>query len=123
MSRCPSTVSRRTRSSSSPDLLRRQGSQAPRRVRNVRLVRDRVGERQRRTQPRRRLTIHCQRLEVHMATLQKQIADKFLAKLEDSKDVDAEKIDQLRTLLTDTKKLKADDLVKVFSLPAGGDLK
>ena len=58
-----------------------------------------------------------------MATLQKQIADKFLAKLEGSKDVDAEKIDQLRTLLADTKELKADDLVKVFSLPAGGDLK
>jgi hypothetical protein len=58
-----------------------------------------------------------------MPTLQKQIADKFLAKLEPSKDVDAEKIDQLRTLLADTKKLKADDLVKVFSLPAGGDLK
>ena len=58
-----------------------------------------------------------------MATLQKQIADKFLAKLDQSKDLDAEKIDQLRTLLADTKKLKADDLVKVFSLPAGGDLK
>ena len=58
-----------------------------------------------------------------MATLQKQIADKFLAKLKESKDLDAEKIDQLRTLLGDTKKLKADDLVKVFSLPAGGDLK
>ena len=58
-----------------------------------------------------------------MATLQKQIADKFLSKLEGSKDVDAEKIDQLRTLLADTKKLKVDDLVKVFSLPAGGDLK
>ena len=58
-----------------------------------------------------------------MATLQKQIADRFLSKLEGSKDVDAKKIDQLRTLLADTKKLKADDLVKVFSLPAGGDLK
>ena len=58
-----------------------------------------------------------------MATLQKQIANKFLSKLVESKDVDAEKIDQLRTLLADTKKLKADDLVKIFSLPAGGDLK
>jgi hypothetical protein len=58
-----------------------------------------------------------------MVTLQKQIADKFLSKLEDSKDLDAPKIDQLRTLLADTKKLKVDDLVKVFSLPAGGDLK
>jgi hypothetical protein len=58
-----------------------------------------------------------------MATLQQKIADKFLAKLTESKDVDAESIDQLRTLLTESKKLKADDLVKIFSVPAGGDLK
>jgi hypothetical protein len=59
-----------------------------------------------------------------MATLQQQIAEKFLAKLAESKDVNAEKIDQLRSLLTDGKKLKADDFVKIFSRPAGGgDLK
>ena len=58
-----------------------------------------------------------------MATLQQQIAEKFLAKLAESKDVEAERIDQLRILLADSKKLKADDLVKVFSQPAGGDLK
>lgn len=58
-----------------------------------------------------------------MATLQQQIAEKFLAKLAESKDVEAEKIDQLRILLADSRKLKADDLVKVFSQPAGGDLK
>lgn len=58
-----------------------------------------------------------------MSTLQEQIAEKFLAKLENSKDVDAQKIDQLRKLLAGTKKVKADDLVKVFSLPAGGDVK
>ncbi len=58
-----------------------------------------------------------------MATLQQQIADKFLAKLAESKDVDAEKIDQLRTLLANGRKPKADDFVKIFSLPAGGDLK
>lgn len=62
-------------------------------------------------------------LEVHMATLQQQIVEKFLTKLAESKDVDAEKIDQLRSLLAESKKLKAEDLVKVFSLPAGGDLK
>ena len=38
---------------------------------------------------------------VHMPTLQEQIAEKFLAKLTESKDVDAEKIDHLRTLLAD----------------------
>ena len=58
-----------------------------------------------------------------MPTLQQQIAEKFLAKLAESKDVDAEKIDQLRALFANTKKPKADDFVKVFSLPAGGDLK
>jgi hypothetical protein len=58
-----------------------------------------------------------------MATLQQQIAEKFLAKIAESKDVDAEKIDQLRTLLTNSKKPKADDFVKIFSLPAGGNLK
>jgi hypothetical protein len=58
-----------------------------------------------------------------MATLQQQIAEKFLAKLAESKDVDAEKCDQLRSLLADSKRLKADELVKIFLLPAGGDLK
>ncbi len=58
-----------------------------------------------------------------MATLQQQIAEKFLAKLAESKDVDAAKIDELRRLLADGKKPKAEDLVKIFSLPAGGDLK
>jgi hypothetical protein len=58
-----------------------------------------------------------------MATLQQKIADKFLKKLEESKKVDPEKIDQLRSLLADGKKLKADKVVEIFSLPAGGDLK
>jgi len=59
-----------------------------------------------------------------MATLQQQIAEKFLAKLAESKDMDAEKIDQLQSLLADSKKIKAEEFVKVFSLPAGGgDLK
>ena len=58
-----------------------------------------------------------------MATLQQQIAEKFLAKLAESKDVDAEKIELLRTLLANSRKPKADDFVKIFSLPAGGDLK
>ena len=58
-----------------------------------------------------------------MTTLQQKIVTKFLAKLAESKDVDAESIDQLGNLLADSKKLKADDLVKIFSLPAGGDLK
>jgi hypothetical protein len=58
-----------------------------------------------------------------MTTLQQKIAEKFLAKLAAGKDVDADKIDQLRTLLANSKKPKAEDFVKIFTLPAGGDVK
>jgi hypothetical protein len=58
-----------------------------------------------------------------MATLQEQIAESFLANLSESKTIDAEKIDQLRTLLATSKKPKPEDFVKIFTLPAGGDLK
>jgi hypothetical protein len=58
-----------------------------------------------------------------MPTLQQQIVEKFLVRLAETKDVDAEKIARLRALLADGKKVKAEDFVKVFSLPAGGDLK
>jgi hypothetical protein len=58
-----------------------------------------------------------------MATLQQQIAEKFLTKLAESNKVDADKIEQLAKLLADGKKIKADEFVKIFSLPAGGDLK
>jgi len=58
-----------------------------------------------------------------METLQQQIASKFLTKLAESKKVDADKIEQLRKLLTDSKKPKVDDFVKVFTLPVGEDLK
>jgi len=58
-----------------------------------------------------------------MATLQQQIASKFLERLAESKQVDASKVEQLRKLLTDSKRPKADDFVKIFSLPAGGDVK
>jgi hypothetical protein len=58
-----------------------------------------------------------------MATLQQQIAEKFLAKLAKSKEMDIEKIEQLRSLLANNKKPKADDFVKIFSEPVGGDLK
>jgi hypothetical protein len=58
-----------------------------------------------------------------MATLQQQIAEKYLAKLAESKDLNAEKIDQIRILLATGKKPKTDEFVKIFTLPAGGDLK
>ena len=58
-----------------------------------------------------------------MPTLQQQVADKFLERLAGSGVLDAERIDLLRTLLTGPKKVKADDLVKLFSQPAGNDVK
>jgi len=58
-----------------------------------------------------------------MAKLQNVIADTFLEKLKESPDVTPEMVAALRELLSATKKLKADDLVKVFSPPAGGDVK
>jgi hypothetical protein len=58
-----------------------------------------------------------------MSTLQKTIVEKFLVKLGESKDMDAGKIEQLRKLLADNKKPKAEDFVKVFTISDGGDVK
>jgi hypothetical protein len=58
-----------------------------------------------------------------MPTLHQKIAEKFLAKLTDSKAVDAERVEQLRALLADGKKLKADEFVKIFTQSDGGDIK
>jgi hypothetical protein len=57
-----------------------------------------------------------------VATLQDDIADRFLRKLSESKHFDAERLAQLKQLLAKGEKLKADDLVKLLSLPAGSDL-
>lgn len=58
-----------------------------------------------------------------MDTLQQLIAAKFLDRLALSKDIDAVKIEQLRKLLKNNLRPKVDDFVKLFSLPAGGDIK
>jgi hypothetical protein len=50
-----------------------------------------------------------------MATLYQQIGEKFLAELKKSKDVGAKKLEALRPLFAEGKKLKADDLVKIFN--------
>jgi hypothetical protein len=50
-----------------------------------------------------------------MTTLYQQISEKFLARLASAKDIDARTVEQLRVLFADSKKLKADDLVKIFS--------
>lgn len=54
-----------------------------------------------------------------MPNLQQEIAAAFLRELENSPDLTAEMLEGLRELLSDKKKLKADDLVKVFSPPPG----
>jgi hypothetical protein len=58
-----------------------------------------------------------------MATLQQQIAEKFLDQLKESKEISAEKREKLRLALAADKKLKADDYVKIFSDPDHGDVK
>lgn len=59
----------------------------------------------------------------YMATLQQDIATKFISALEEEKEVDSDKIEKIRKLLSDDKKIKADDFVKIFSTPAGGEVK
>ena len=58
-----------------------------------------------------------------MATLQRKIAETFLAKLAETKEIDAEKLAQLEALLSTEKKAKVDDFVKVFQMPLGDDVK
>jgi hypothetical protein len=58
-----------------------------------------------------------------MPTLQQQISEKFLNKLAESDEVDAAKIEKLKLLLSDNKKVTAEDFVKIFTTPAGEDLK
>lgn len=58
-----------------------------------------------------------------MSTLQQSIAEKFLAKVAQSKELHSETIEQLRVLMAAGKKLKADEIVKVFQHPGGGDIK
>ena len=59
----------------------------------------------------------------YMVTLQQKIAEKFLSSLAEGKEVDPEKIEQIRKLLADGKKPKADDFVKIFTAPIGGEVK
>lgn len=59
----------------------------------------------------------------HVPTLQAIIADKYFARLRQSKDLDEAKIAQLEQLFATGKKIKMDELVKVLSSPAGSDIK
>lgn len=57
-----------------------------------------------------------------MSTLQKTIADKFLAKLAEDEDFDSKTIEQITDLLAADKKPKADDFAKVFASDDAGDI-
>ena len=72
-----------------------------------------------------RLAFNANRIliESFMATLRQTLAEKFLAKLLEDKAIDAEKVEQLRAILASGKKAKAEEFVKVFTQPAGGDVK
>jgi hypothetical protein len=58
-----------------------------------------------------------------VATLQQTIAKKFLDNLSGNDAVNADQIEQLRKLLADGKKVKAEDLVKIFTAAEDGDVK
>lgn len=58
-----------------------------------------------------------------MSSLQQQIAEKFLKSLAESQEVDAARIEQLRLLMMRGKKPKADEFVRIFTAPAGGEVK
>ncbi len=55
-----------------------------------------------------------------MASIQQQIRDSFLTKLAESAAVDTDKIPKLRELMCSGRKLKADDIVKLFSSTGDG---
>ena len=50
-----------------------------------------------------------------MKTLYQQIGEKLLAELEKSKEVSPQMLEALRPLFAEGKKLKPDDLVKIFT--------
>jgi hypothetical protein len=58
-----------------------------------------------------------------MPNLYQQIGEKFLAELEKSKDISPKKLAALRPLFADGKKLKADDLVKIFTSSEDDEVK
>ena len=57
-----------------------------------------------------------------MPTLQEQIVEKFLASLAESTTWDAERLAKLRQVLTAEKTARPEDFVRVFAMPAGGDI-
>ncbi|WP_394419673.1 hypothetical protein [Sulfitobacter sp. 1A13421] len=57
-----------------------------------------------------------------MASLQDSVANKFLETLSNDENFDASKIQKLEALLKEGRKIKADDLAEIFTLPDGGEV-
>jgi hypothetical protein len=56
-----------------------------------------------------------------VATIQQTITEKFLAKLAESPRFEPDRIDGIRSLLRDVKKLKADEIVALLTkIPSDG---
>jgi hypothetical protein len=58
-----------------------------------------------------------------LATLQQKIADEVIAKLQKAAEFDDVKLKRLQELMRSGKRVQAEDLVKIFSTPCGGDLR
>jgi hypothetical protein len=58
-----------------------------------------------------------------MENLQQEIANTFFEELKESPNISPAILDQLRVLLSSDKKIKADDLVNIFSPPPIDDIK
>jgi hypothetical protein len=57
-----------------------------------------------------------------MASLQEAVVNKFLETLGDNEAFDQTKTAELEALLLADGKVKADDLMAIFSLPEGGEV-
>jgi hypothetical protein len=58
-----------------------------------------------------------------MPTLQQLITEKFVSRLKVGKGLEEHALKQLSDLFCAGKKIKADDLVKIFTSPPGGEVK
>lgn len=58
-----------------------------------------------------------------MPTVYQTIVDEFLAELAKAPEFDERKIDQLKQIIAAKKKPKPEELVALFSQPAGGQIK
>ena len=58
-----------------------------------------------------------------MTTLYQQIGERFLAELQKSQDIGPQKLEALKLLFADSKKLRPDDLVILFTSAEEDEIK